>query len=218
MANSRGPAMYGIRPVLDRGGRRSPAWEVSLMRQGEVYARFFSMSTYGSLETALIAAKAWRDEITAHVPQISKADFCNIIKKSNTSNFAGVYLMRRRNRKVKGATKIDDFWQAREPYSAGRMRTKSFSISRYGYEEAYRLAVEARKAFLSEVEGPLRDLPIVPASLAKRTRCDRDAQSPSKAQARPRVTQGEDRAPSASAAARRKRRLDESVPPCYDPR
>jgi hypothetical protein len=28
---------------------------------------------------------------------------------------------------------------------------------------AYRLAVEARKAFLSEVEGPLRELPTMPA-------------------------------------------------------
>ena len=66
----------------------------------------------------------------------------------NTSGAPGVYFMRS---VVKGTAYF--FWQARAPDLGKRCKTRSFSISKYGNDLAYALAVKARAEFVAEVKG-----------------------------------------------------------------
>jgi hypothetical protein len=45
------------------------------------------------------------------------------------------------------------YWQARSPEGVKPMRTRSFSVDRYGFDGAYAHAVKARAEFVAEVEG-----------------------------------------------------------------
>jgi AP2 domain len=129
--------------TAERGGFR-----VSIVRHGRSHRKSFADGAYGDATAALEAAKIWRDQIFFALPAISKAQAVTRIPAANTSGVAGVYLRREH---VDG--RYSASWVASAPKQAGkRSRTKGFSIAKYGEKQAFALAVDARRAFVAELD------------------------------------------------------------------
>jgi hypothetical protein len=128
-------------------------WRVSIFRQGARHSKIFSDSTYGGAEGALLAAKAWRDELFCALPVDSRAQVAVRVNSTNTSGVAGVT---RTQEMQKG--KLLQCWVGYSPVIKGQSRrSKKFSIAKYGEEQAFALAVKAREAFVAavgDVEAP----------------------------------------------------------------
>jgi hypothetical protein len=123
------------------------SWRVSIVRQGACHRKTFSDSTYGGAEGALLAAKAWRDELFCMLPVDSRAQVAKRVKSSNTSGVVGVT---RSQEMQKG--KLGQFWIGLSPFTKGKsQRRKKYSIAKYGEEQAFALAVKAREAFVAEM-------------------------------------------------------------------
>ena len=142
-----------------RNGKRGVVYRVSFTRSGKTVAQLFRSADYGGARAALKAARAWRDSMTGSLPLQTKRAFSQRVKPNNTSGAPGVYLkrqvVRRGNRTGEYA-----FWQAQTPQGVKPFRSRSFSVDRYGYDEAFALAVQARAEFVAEVEGYVGVAPI----------------------------------------------------------
>lgn len=151
--------MYGIRPLTGA----SAGWRVALVRRGEEHLRCFSAARYGSLDSALVAAKAWRDRVACEVRPLTKAEYSQLMRSNNSSGCPGVYLRRQKRRNAAGQEVEYLFWQAQTPEGVKPFRSKSFSVVRFGFDAAYELAVEARESFVQGLHGYY--LPAVPDHL-----------------------------------------------------
>jgi len=193
MSNSIDPNLYGIHRV-------GPGWQVTLIRQFVPYSRYFGSKRYGDDASALVAAKAWRDKMSVQTPAMSLARFSAIVKRHNTSGCPGVNLKRQR-RKEDGSEWV--YWHAITPRGVKPARTKCFGVNRYGYEQAYALAVQARDEFLREIEArqllryvPHHLQPVESAHLEDLARLEADARNANAG--RPRKKPNRDTAPGTS--------------------
>lgn len=122
-------------------------WRVSIVRQGARHRKCFTDSAYGGADGALIAAKAWRDELFRTLPVDNRAQVAVRVKATNTSGVAGVT----RTREMQKG-KLGQFWVGYSPVIKGQSRrSNKFSIAKYGEEQAFALAVKAREAFVAEL-------------------------------------------------------------------
>lgn len=141
--------MYCIRPLTGA----SAGWRVALVRRGEEYLRCFTVARYGSQDLALVAAKAWRDRIAQEARPLTKAEYSQVVRSNNSSGHPGVYLRRQRKRNAAGQEVEYLLWQAQTPEGVKPFRSKSFSVSRFGFDAAFELAVEARQEFVQALQG-----------------------------------------------------------------
>ncbi|MFM9436085.1 hypothetical protein ACFDR9_003162 [Janthinobacterium sp. CG_23.3] len=124
-------------------------WRVSMVRQGSRHRKTFSDSVHGGAAPALLAAKAWRDQLFLALPVENKASRAARVNAANTSGVAGV----NRARTLRNG-EAWDAWVAHGPKVKGLpSRSKKFSVAKYGEERAFALAVEARAAFVAEFSG-----------------------------------------------------------------
>jgi len=155
MATRRKPEhLYAIR---QRVGPWGTVFRVNLMRAGVKVDKLFRDRDHGnSSRAALKAAKAWRDARLAEMAPKTRVEYGRMITVKNTSGCPGVY-----RRKTVVRDREYWVWQAQSPSGAGPLRTRSFSVDRYGEDGAYELAVQAREEFLANVTGylPLRLVP-----------------------------------------------------------
>jgi hypothetical protein len=155
-------SMYGIsRREADADGNGG-YWVAALVRQGETYRKQFGDGAYGSSEAAFAAATKYRNEIFSNVEAMPRRERHEMLCSRNTSGVAGVYMKRVRGQLVAwGATIMVQ----------GKLHRRSFSIKQCGgAEQAYELAVQARKAMLEMVEGDCTTSPAVQALSAKKSR------------------------------------------------
>jgi hypothetical protein len=136
-------------------------YRVSLTRAGKTVAKLFRDRDHGGSRAALKAAKAWRDAHLETLPGKTRTEFGRMITVKNSSGCPGVY---RRKSVVRGREYW--FWQAQTPSGIGPIRTRSFSVDRYGEDQAYAMAVHAREEFLQSVAGHLR-LSMVPVQFRR---------------------------------------------------
>jgi hypothetical protein len=121
-------------------------WRVSISRQSVRHRKSFSDSTYGGAAAALLAAKAWRDQMFSTLPMVSKAQRVAHVNSTNTSGIAGVGRVSDLRNGV-----MSSIWVAHCPKVKGqRRRSRTFSIAKYSEEQAFALAVQARAAFVAE--------------------------------------------------------------------
>jgi hypothetical protein len=147
---------YAIRKRI---GAQGIVYQVRLRRAGETFVRSFSAEEHRGARAALTTARAWRDRIIRdHAPETKRA-FSERHFPHNTSGAPGVYL-RRHVAHRKGTQYEYAYWQAQSPAGARPSRSRSFSIDRYGYDEAYLLAVEARQELLALAQGYVGIAPI----------------------------------------------------------
>jgi len=137
------PDLYGIQRI--RPKKRSVAWRVAISRDGKFVAwKIFSDIGYGGEEAALIAAQAYRDEIIKQHPPMQMRDFRIRLRKHNTSGYPGVTLQMKAGKPYA--------FLARTQVRAGASLSRSFTIARYGWDNARRLALDARQQQLVQVE------------------------------------------------------------------
>ncbi len=134
--------MYGIyryeRNVAGKGGH----WTVLIKRRNARYGKTFSDASHGGKESALEAARAYRDAILSSVEPLPLRDRHRILSKGNTSGVPGVNLKKKNGQ--------PDCWRAFIMIQ-GQRRYRHFSIHQYGFERAFELAVQAREAMIEEV-------------------------------------------------------------------
>ena len=145
---------YAISRIQPRPGIW--CWLAAFRRRGKHYYKSFYDVRRGGPEKSLADAIAWRDEQLAKVTALGKRDFCRLRRTNNSSGVAGVQFIQQVNQP-------EGSWQARLKLPDGRQLTKAFSVKKYGEREAFRLAVDARNAFLESIE----DTPFVNHPLAK---------------------------------------------------
>ena len=143
-------------------------WSVSVNRHKVSYRKVFTVYRYGCLDKALMAARAWRDEIVQTVPPMTLMEYSNQERVNNTSGYPGVYLMKLVKKDKAGNERCHVSWEARSPTGLKPARKKSFAVIKYGEARAYELAIQARKAFVAQLDGylsnglpeHLREMPI----------------------------------------------------------
>lgn len=124
---------------IDLPAQGTHGWQVRMQRRGVKYAKFFSDSVYHCGERALVAARAWRDDLVDEISRDEQARIC-CASKRNSSGVVGVSKI-----KVHGSNGVTyEFWQATWSPSPGVRKSVKFSIKRHGDEMAFQLAVEAR--------------------------------------------------------------------------
>ena len=139
----------------DAGG----SWTVHLMRRKIRYYKDFSDSAYGGREAALEAARRYRDELFETVKPTSRRERHSVLMKSNTSGVPGVMILKRKG--------VPHSWRAQVSLY-GKAQVRDFSITKYGDEHAFALAVKARAAMVDDLEGNFLNNP-VSRKLAKAT-------------------------------------------------
>lgn len=132
-----------------KGEIASGGWEVRFYRRGKKVEKFFADNKFGGRNKALAAAKKFRDETEKKLPKYTVYELSKKPSKRNKSGIVGV--RRHEQTDVRGDWGYTyTFWVAQWTDELGRRRTKSFSINHYGEEEAFKMAVKARKQGMAE--------------------------------------------------------------------
>ncbi|MCB1204545.1 MAG: hypothetical protein KDN18_09820 [Verrucomicrobiae bacterium] len=134
---------------LDQTSVATHGWQVRLQWKGVRFGRFFSDSTWGGREAALLCAERYRDRLLARLERRRSASSASTRSHTapagrNRSGTVGVTRIVQRS--SSGAEY--HFWQASWTTSDGRREMVRFSVLKYGEETALALAREARRRAL----------------------------------------------------------------------
>lgn len=144
--------IYGITRV-DNEVSRTHGWLVTIQRRGTIHRRQFSDGVCGGKAKALAAAKAFRDSIVEKNPPFSRREHAEIRKKNNKSGVVGVCRYCASETRQKPAQERRWFWVASWVLPDGRAKRVKFSVSKYGEEGAFKMAVKARRTAIRQMEG-----------------------------------------------------------------
>lgn len=144
--------IYGVTRV-DNEVSRTHGWLVTIQRRGVIFRRQFSDGVLGGKTKALAAAKAYRDEIVAKYPPLSKREHAEIVKKNNKSGVVGVCRYCASETSQKPSAEKRWFWVASWVLPDGRAKRIKFSVKKYGEEGAFKLAVKARRGAVKQMAG-----------------------------------------------------------------
>lgn len=127
------------------------AWKVAVRRAGQYIHQYFADAAHGGTAQALAAALAWRDQTVAELTGVDYAVWRReLMLPTNTSGIVGVsrgfVLKKRGKRTVKFA-----MWTAYWQNANGKRSTRSFSVNKYGEEEAKQMAISAREEGMQDV-------------------------------------------------------------------
>ncbi|SCB39960.1 AP2 domain-containing protein [Rhizobium hainanense] len=111
-----------------------------LRRQGRHISRTFKDTAYGSAESAFEQARDYRDAIMHALPPVTLREKANCLRSDNTSGVSGVYK----------AHDPQPRWIAYLSSPDG-VRTKGYSVSRYGDEKAKIFAIRKRQEWLADI-------------------------------------------------------------------
>ncbi len=117
---------------MDWISRAIGGWNVRMTLGGKRKSKFFADAGHGGKRKALVAAKAYRDELFANRPvaPVKPARPLVVVRQDQK------------------------YVQIRLPQASGGTTTTEFSAKRHGLREAKRLAVEAYDAAVAKV-GPM---------------------------------------------------------------
>jgi len=126
-------------------------YEVRFMRQGRKFEKFFGDGICGGNRNALVAARKYRDELEIKYPRTSRKKVAQTKSKRNTSGLVGVRHAEEVDRRWPNEP-VYHYWVAQWSPTPGTRKTRRFSVEKYGEEEAFRLAVKARKDGVKRME------------------------------------------------------------------
>ena len=132
---------------IDHEPSQTHSWFVTVQRRGRVYHRHFADNVYGGKRYALDAAELYRNRLIARLRPMTRREVCQIVKKNNRSGISGVTRVDAMET-VRGRPRRRRYWLAQWPIGSGKAKTRKFSISQYGEQEAFRRAVQARRKAL----------------------------------------------------------------------
>ena len=127
----------------------SEGWWGRYTRDGVTFSEVFrdNDERYGSKEAAFEAAKAWHKEVRELLPPRNRKEYAQIAKSNNKSGHTGVYKTFAR---VVGGKRY--LWVAHWSPEKGKHKHARFYVDEHGEEGAKQLAIEARKAGLSDIK------------------------------------------------------------------
>lgn len=125
--------------------RRADGWWVRLQSRGKRFSKFFKDSDYASKDAALAAAQRHYRRLARENPKMSRQENAER-QTARTGDIIGV----RRLLKPRFG-QLYEVWEARWSPKKYQRRVKTFSIEKFGEEEAKRLAIEARLQGLAEM-------------------------------------------------------------------
>jgi hypothetical protein len=144
--------IYGVTRV-DNETSRTHGWLVTIQRRGVIFRKQFSDGVLGGKARSLAAAKAYRDEIVAKHPPLSRREHAEILKKNNKSGVVGVCRYCAAETPCKQSAERRWFWVASWVLPDGRAKRVKFSVQKYGEEGAFKLAVKARRGAIRLMKG-----------------------------------------------------------------
>ena len=122
-----------------------------MQRRGEKTEKFFSDNKFGGKRAALVAAKEFRDQLEESSRKYSVKELSQRPSVRNKSGVVGVRLHEQID--LRGDFEYHYwYWIAQWTDRLGRRKTKSFSVHTHGDEEAFRLAVEARRKGVNQAK------------------------------------------------------------------
>ncbi len=147
----RSPTMRNISRIetISSAGNFNCGWQVRLQRRGQRFDRYFADNAHNGKRAALAAAKEYRDHLLEISRNYTVKELAQHPSSRNTSGVVG----------VRPAVQIEyrggyeftyHFWVAQWTDAEGRRRTRSFSCDKYGDDEAFRLAMQARNRGVAE--------------------------------------------------------------------
>lgn len=141
------PKIKGVTRI-DISRTNTHGWEVRIRRRGKNVNEFYSDVGAGGIKEAYEIAIERRNvlEQDANLRPYSRAEISARISTRNTSGIIGV---RRTMHASKG--KKYDSWAAAGSPRPGERKVKHFYISKYGEEEAKRLAIAQRKEWEAQI-------------------------------------------------------------------
>lgn len=125
-------------------GRCIGGWLVRFQRRNEKIEKYFSDAVFGGRRKAQNAAKEYRDRVEAETRKFNVKEMAEFPSSRNQSGVVGVRLQRE-IKLIKNFEYHYWFWVAQWIDGRGQRKTRSYSVHQYGDEEAYRLAVAARR-------------------------------------------------------------------------
>lgn len=140
--------MYGITRI-DNNTSHTHSWVVTIARKRRKFVKSFSDVPCGGKGKALRAAKKYRDEILSQFPPLTLNEYCSIVKRNNRSGIPGVCLYLRPNKDGQ----VDRYWIACWSPTPRKTKQVKFSVKKYGEEEAFQRAVQARSEALKKLAG-----------------------------------------------------------------
>lgn len=130
-------------------GRTYGGWEVRIQRRGRKTAKYFGDNLFGGQRKSLLAAKEFRDSLEQAWQKYTVKELARKPSIRNRSGVVGV----RRHKQIDSRGDYEFhywYWVAQWTDGHGRRRTRSFSVSVFGEDEAFRLAKEARRNGVSQ--------------------------------------------------------------------
>jgi hypothetical protein len=124
--------------------RREGGWQVAMRRKGRLMRRHFGDAEHGGRVRALERAVEWRDAVLRRLPPAT------LIRKRfapNTTGVIGVQLACDRTRSGRVSRRYRATWREID----GRPRMSSFSVDKYGDEQAKLLATKSRRQAISRL-------------------------------------------------------------------
>ncbi|HQZ26962.1 MAG TPA: hypothetical protein PK648_02345 [Verrucomicrobiales bacterium] len=131
---------YGITRI-DQPEKKNHGFYVRISHKGKSHQKYFPDKSLGGKTKALKAAKAHRDEILAKMPKYKQEAAAKKKRRIQASGVVGVTHV---VSKSPNGTPYE-YWQAAWLDADGGRRTAKFSISRYGADEALKMAKKAKR-------------------------------------------------------------------------
>lgn len=124
-------------------------WQVLVVRNKIYKSKSFSDEKYGGKDEALQAAIQYRDEFLAKTDHFAYQMWVRtIVQSNNTSGIPGVA---RKEKTYRRSPNRHGYWFAKWTDEFGVRRIREFAVSRYGEQEAKRLAIAERELQIERV-------------------------------------------------------------------
>lgn len=128
--------------------RRADGWQVRLQRRGEKFSKFFKDSDHKNEDVALKAARKFYNQLCKEHPEMTPQEHAER-KTARTGEIIGVRRLLKVDKRWGGNNY--EVWEAKWSHKKYQRRVKTFSIEKYGEEEAKRLAIDARLQGLAKM-------------------------------------------------------------------
>lgn len=136
---------------IDADQKKMHGWYVRVYFKGQMHAKFFSDSRYGSQSDALEEAVIYRNALEEKLGKPRSERTVVSLSPRNTSGVVGV--RRRRKSSRRGNPDGYEIYEITWSPEPGKMKRTSVSINHYGEEEALHRAMEIRKQKEREIYG-----------------------------------------------------------------
>ncbi len=136
--------MRANRNIIRLDRQSNSCYLVRITRKGKLHSKSFWDDDHGGKRKALIAARQHRDQLEKRLRGYSAKQLSQVQRTNTTSGIVGVRMVEEVDFRWKSKP-VYRYWVAQWSPEKGVRRTKRFSVDKYGEDEAYRLAVQARK-------------------------------------------------------------------------